>query len=88
MARVEQTETPQMMEKRVKKSEWLSQGVWFLLFPSPAVATPTKHDRVVRREVCNIVTKGTRTLSFSDGVESDVDAAFLLAVKEKVATPT
>ena len=57
--------------------------------PHPlAVATPTRHDRVVRREICSIVTKGTRTLSFSDGVESDMDAAFLLAVREKVATPT
>ena len=104
------------------------------------MATPTKHDRVVRREICSIITKGiyvhavecshltpshlsphtltsllvphssliplytltpitltphtnhphpltgTRTLSFSEGVESDREAAYLVAVKEKVCS--
>ena len=59
-----------------------------LLLLLPPVATPNRHDRVVRREICSIITTGTRTLSFSDGVESDVDAAFLLAIREKVTTPT
>ncbi|CAI8005594.1 DNA mismatch repair protein Msh6 [Geodia barretti] len=47
------------------------------------MATPTRHDKVVRREICSIVTKGTRTPSFSEGVESESDSAFLLAIKEK-----
>ena len=51
------------------------------------MATPTRHDKVVRREICSIVTKGTRTPSFSEGVESESDSAFLLAIKEKVTTP-
>ena len=56
--------------------------------PRPfSVATPTRHDKVVRREVCNIVTKGTKTLGFSEEVEPESDSAFLLAIKEKVTTP-
>ena len=55
--------------------------------PHFSVATPTRHDRVVRREICNIVTKGTRTLRFSEGVESESESAFLLAIKE-VTTPS
>lgn len=46
VARVEQTETPDMMEARCK-----------------TIAKPTKFDRVVRREVCRIITRGTQTYS-------------------------
>lgn len=56
--------------------------------PTFTVATPTRHDRVVKREMCNIVTKGTKTPSFSEGVEPESDSAFLVAIKEKVTTPT
>lgn len=66
VARVEQTETPEMMEARCK-----------------AMAKPTKYDRVVRREVCRIITRGTQTYSVLDGAPSESQSKFLLSLKEK-----
>ncbi len=66
VARVEQTETPDMMETRCK-----------------AMAKPTKFDRVVRREVCRIITRGTQTYSVLDGAPSESQSKFLLSLKEK-----
>lgn len=66
VARVEQTETPEMMEARCK-----------------TMAKPTKFDRVVRREVCRIITRGTQTYSVLDGAPSETQSKFLLSVKEK-----
>ncbi|XP_035217076.1 DNA mismatch repair protein Msh6-like isoform X2 [Stegodyphus dumicola] len=65
VARVEQTETPQMMEERCK-----------------SLHRPTKFDKVVAREICQITTKGTRTLTY----QSEPMAAnnnYLLAICEK-----
>lgn len=66
VARVEQTETPEMMEARCK-----------------TLAKPTKFDRVVRREVCRIITRGTQTYSVLDGAPSETQNKFLLSLKEK-----
>lgn len=66
VARVEQTETPEMMEARCK-----------------TIAKPTKFDRVVRREVCRIITRGTQTYSVLDGAPSETQSKFLLSLKEK-----
>ena len=44
----------------------------------------TKFDKVVRREVCSIQTKGTKRYSFLDGDASDTANAYLLAFCEKV----
>lgn len=66
VARVEQTETPDMMEARCR-----------------AMARPTKFDRVVRREVCRVITRGTQTYSVLDGAPSEADNKYLLSVKEK-----
>lgn len=66
VARVEQTETPEMMEVRCK-----------------AMARPTKFDRVVRREVCRVITRGTQTYSVLDGAPSESQSKFLLSLKEK-----
>lgn len=66
VARVEQTETPEMMEARCK-----------------AMARPTKFDRVVRREVCRVITRGTQTYSVLDGAPSEAESKYLLSVKEK-----
>ncbi|KAI4812540.1 hypothetical protein KUCAC02_023919 [Chaenocephalus aceratus] len=66
VARVEQTETPDMMEARCKK-----------------MARPTKFDRVVNREVCRIITRGTQTYSVLDGAPSESQSKFLLSLKEK-----
>ncbi|XP_069351178.1 DNA mismatch repair protein Msh6 isoform X10 [Eulemur rufifrons] len=54
VARVEQTETPEMMEARCRKMAHIS-----------------KHDRVVRREICRVITKGTQTYSVLEGDPSE-----------------
>ncbi|XP_061694041.1 DNA mismatch repair protein Msh6 isoform X2 [Syngnathoides biaculeatus] len=66
VARVEQTETPEMMEARCK-----------------TLAKPTKFDRVVKREVCRIITRGTQTYSVLDGTPGESHSKFLLSLKEK-----
>lgn len=66
VARVEQTETPEMMEARCK-----------------SMFKPTKFDKVVKREVCRIITKGTQTYSILDGAPSESQSKFLLSLKEK-----
>uniref|UniRef100_A0A8D0LCA5 DNA mismatch repair protein n=1 Tax=Sphenodon punctatus TaxID=8508 RepID=A0A8D0LCA5_SPHPU len=66
VVRVEQTETPEMMEARCKSTNH-----------------PTKYDRVVRREVCRIITKGTQTYSVLDGDPSETHNKYLLCIKEK-----
>lgn len=66
VARVEQTETPEMMEARCK-----------------TLARPTKFDRVVKREVCRIITRGTQTYSVLDGAPSETQSKYLLSIKEK-----
>lgn len=66
VARVEQTETPEMMEARCK-----------------SLVKPTKYDRVVRREVCRIITRGTQTYSVLDGAPSETQSKFLMSLKEK-----
>ncbi|RXN01763.1 DNA mismatch repair protein Msh6 [Acipenser ruthenus] len=66
VARVEQLETPDMMEARCK-----------------TMARPTKFDRVVQREVCRVITKGTQTYSVLDGASSESHSKYLLCVKEK-----
>ncbi|XP_072293048.1 DNA mismatch repair protein Msh6 [Eucyclogobius newberryi] len=66
VARVEQTETPDMMEARCK-----------------SMLKPTKFDKVVKREVCRIITKGTQTYSILDGAPAESQSKFLLSLKEK-----
>lgn len=66
VARVEQTETPEMMEARCK-----------------TMLKPTKFDRVVKREVCRVITRGTQTYSVLDGAPSESQSKYLLSLKEK-----
>ncbi|XP_044147978.1 DNA mismatch repair protein Msh6 [Bufo gargarizans] len=67
VARVEQTETPEMMEARCK-----------------SMSHATKFDKVVRREICRIITKGTQTYSVLDGSPSESHSKYLLCLKEKM----
>lgn len=67
VVRVEQMETPEMMEARCK-----------------SLVHPTKFDRVVRREICRIITKGTQTYNILEGDFSEEHNKYLLCVKEKV----
>ena len=46
--------------------------------------TPSKFDKVVKREVCRITTKGTKTFSFLTGECADSSNSYLLALAEKV----
>lgn len=65
VARVEQTETPEMMEARCKSS-----------------GHSGKFDKVMRREICRIITKGTQTYSVMDCDPSENHSKFLLCLKE------
>ncbi|CAH1773939.1 unnamed protein product [Owenia fusiformis] len=67
VARVEQTENPDMMNERCKNS----------------TRKITKFDKVVKREVCAVTTPGTKTYSFLDGDASNADNAYLMAICEK-----
>uniref|UniRef100_A0A2Z5U638 Putative DNA mismatch repair protein Msh6 n=1 Tax=Reticulitermes speratus TaxID=60591 RepID=A0A2Z5U638_9NEOP len=66
VARVEQTETPEMMEERCRGK-----------------GKVTKFDKVVKREICQITTKGTRVFSVIDGDASTAESSYLFAVTEK-----
>ena len=48
------------------------------------MSRPTKFDRVVQREMCALITKGTRTIGFFEGEDPESESAYLLAIKEKV----
>lgn len=67
VVRVEQMETPEMMEARCR-----------------SMAHPTKFDRVVRREICRIISKGTQTFNILDNDFVDNHNRYLLCIKEKV----
>lgn len=67
VARVEQTETPEIMNERVKKM----------------THAPTKFDKVMKREICRITTKGTKTYSYMEGDCCDVSNSYLLSIAEK-----
>ncbi|KHJ46404.1 MutS domain I protein [Trichuris suis] len=69
VARVEQTETPEAMEKRAQKE---------------CLATK---DRVVRREICRIVTRATKMYSYLEGDEETADAVYLTAICERLKEP-
>lgn len=67
VARVEQTETPAMMEERVKKMH-----------------KPTKFDKVVNREVCQIVSKGTQVFGQQIEISNEYQPNYMLAIAEQV----
>lgn len=69
VARVEQTETPEMLKERNAGS--------------------SKKAKVVRREVCSLLSTGTNTISFLDAPISSREqtAKHLLALKEEVISP-
>lgn len=63
--RIEQTETPAMMEERCN-----------------ATGKRRKIDKVVRREVCQVTTRGTQMLGISESVFHSCQNQFLLAIFE------
>uniref|UniRef100_A0A6G1SF33 DNA mismatch repair protein n=1 Tax=Aceria tosichella TaxID=561515 RepID=A0A6G1SF33_9ACAR len=60
--RIEQTETPAMLEERVQATG--------------------KCDRVVKREVCQVTTKGTRLFGISETIFHSAQNQYLLAISE------
>lgn len=44
----------------------------------------TKFDKVVRREICQVTTKGTRIFTVAEGDAEDASSKYLLAIVEKV----
>lgn len=67
VARVEQTETPDMMTERCRQQ-----------------LRTSKFDKVVKREICQVTTKGTQIFSFIDGEAKESETNYLLALTEKV----
>lgn len=67
VARIEQTETPDSMNERVKK-----------------MTKPTKFDKVVSREVCQVVNKGTQVFGQQIEISNEYQPRYMLAIVEKV----
>ncbi|XP_011196235.2 probable DNA mismatch repair protein Msh6 [Zeugodacus cucurbitae] len=65
VARVEQTETTEMMSERCKKTK------------------PTKFDKVVRREICQISNRGTQVFGTQCQITPHYQPNYMLAVVEK-----
>lgn len=68
IARVEQTETPDMMAERVK-----------------TMSRATKFDKVVRREICQVVNRGTQVFGQQVDITNDHQPNYMLAICEKAA---
>ncbi|CAL1689622.1 unnamed protein product [Lasius platythorax] len=66
VARVEQTENPEMMAVRCSK-----------------MSKPTKYDKVVKREICQISTRGTRVYTPLDVEASTPNSNYLLSLVER-----
>ncbi|XP_012286624.1 probable DNA mismatch repair protein Msh6 [Orussus abietinus] len=66
VARIEQTENPDMMARRCGK-----------------IVKVTKFDKVVKREICQISTRGTRVYTPQDAEASTPNSNYLLALVEK-----
>lgn len=68
VARVEQTETPDMMQERIKHQH-----------------KPTKFDKVVKREICQVTNRGTQVFGQQCPITNNPQANYMLAITEKVA---
>ncbi|KRY13697.1 DNA mismatch repair protein Msh6 [Trichinella patagoniensis] len=68
VARVEQTETPEMLQKRAHQE----------LLPSK--------EKVIRREICRIITRGTKTYNFLETEDDNVQVSYLAALCEQNST--
>ena len=65
VARIEQTETPEMLDERAKREK-----------------IPSK-SKTIRREVCQMTSKGTRVNTFLDSTNYEGEPSYLLAIVEK-----
>ena len=67
IARIEQTETPDMMQERIKHQE----------------KKVTKFDKVVKREVCQITNRGTQVFGQQVPLTNNHQTNYMLAVAER-----
>ena len=82
VARIEQTETPEQLAERQKKSKNSTNNC-----SSPRI----EREKVVRRELCRLTTIGTKTFGILDGSDSrdsndvavDPSPNYLLALTER-----
>lgn len=97
IARIEQTETPDMLAQRSKGTPIIIifvmkkihafkcvQASYFYLISANKLQ---KHEKIIRREVCQVATKGVRYASFQDVVASNPfgpESSYLYAITEKV----
>ncbi|XP_061395434.1 probable DNA mismatch repair protein Msh6 [Musca vetustissima] len=65
VARVEQTETPDMMTERCKRIK------------------ATKFDKVVQREICQVMNRGTRVFGSQCSITPNYQTSYMLAIVEK-----
>lgn len=70
MARVEQTETPDMMTERVRTQ----------------TKKATKFDKVVAREVCQVTNRGTQVFGQQCNLSNDHQPNYMLAIAERSST--
>lgn len=67
VARIEQTETPDAMQERVKH-----------------MPRATKFDKVVSREICQVVNKGTQVFGQQIQISNEYQPRYMMAIAEKV----
>jgi len=65
---------------------WYTGGILVVLYCFVEKKV-TKFDKVVKREVCQVTTPGTRTSNFLEGETIDAVSQYLLAVCDKVPSP-
>ena len=65
-------------------SLYLSNEALFLISKFQVAKPASKFDKVVKREVCRVTTKGTKTFSFLSGECADSESTYLLSLAEKV----
>lgn len=69
VARFEQTETPEMMAVRLKNDG----------------KKATKFDKVVKRELCQVITKGTQVFGQQIAISEEYEPRYMLAIAEKAS---
>jgi len=76
------------MAERCKNSifHFLHSDLTLKMFYCNLVRAPTKYDKVVRREVCQVTSKGTRLYLAIEGDASNEDHSYLIAVTEGVGS--
>ncbi len=86
VARVEQTETPNMMKERLEQRIYIYICFCYLSIIHFLIETGRKNkfDKTVRREICQITTPGTKTFNTLDNDNVFRESLYLLCIVELV----